>query len=400
MGPLPFPAHTLAPVAIPPDRRPRPCLLEGPFAPNNALRSATRLFEGQVHGSESVAVGPDGTLWLLDRYGHVRLASPTPGAPGGFALHPQPLAYVGPGRPLGFHHDAAGNLVICDSKGLMLLERTDAAAEKGGSGSDPRSGRWRLRCLANWADGRPVNYANDLDIAADGRIFFTDSSVIPPALNAATPRPWYDTMRSYMLTMLHGAPTGRLLAHNPADGSTRQLADGLWFANGCALAPDESFVAVVETCSMRVRRHWLTGPKAGTLDTLIDRLPGWPDNINRSADGNFWLALVLPDVPLAHKILPHPRLRGLYASLPEWILPRKPQWGCVVKVSPSGEVLQVLMDPTGERVSHVSCATEHSGRLFLGNLAKDYVSVLDLPDAGNGQATAAGSAPGAATAAR
>lgn len=58
-------------------------------------------------------------------------------------------------------------------QGLMLLERTDAAAEKGGSGSDPRSGRWRQRCLANWADGRPINYANDLDIAADGRIFFT-----------------------------------------------------------------------------------------------------------------------------------------------------------------------------------------------------------------------------------
>lgn len=51
-------------------------------------------------------------------------------------------------------------------------------------------------------------------------------------------------MRSYLLTMLHGAPTGRLLVHDPADGSTRQLADGLWFANGCALAPDESFVAV------------------------------------------------------------------------------------------------------------------------------------------------------------
>lgn len=49
-----------------------------------------------------------------------------------------------------------------------------------------------------------------------------------------------------------------------------------------------------------------------------------------------------------------------------------------LQVSPEGEVLQVLMDPTGGHVSHVSAVTEHRGRLFLGNLAKDYVSVLDL----------------------
>lgn len=81
-------------------------------------------------------------------------------------------------------------------------------------------------------------------------------------------------MRSYMLTMAHGAPTGRLLAHDPATNATEVLQEGLWFANGVALAADESFVAVVETCSMRVRRRWLTGPKQGTLDTLIDSLPG------------------------------------------------------------------------------------------------------------------------------
>ena len=49
-----------------------------------------------------------------------------------------------------------------------------------------------------------------------------------------------------------------------------------------------------------------------------------------------------------------------------------------MQVSPEGEVLQVLMDPTGSHVSHVSSVTEHGSRLYLGNLAKDYVSVLDL----------------------
>lgn len=226
-----------------------------------------------------------------------------------------------------------------------------------------------------------------------------------------------------MLTMFHGAATGRLLAHEPATGATEVLQEGLWFANGASLATDESFVAVVETCCMRVWRCWLTGPKvrwglgrtpakflaaavgcvhgllpvglrcqtlhtnhpmrpclqAGTRDVLIDRLPGFPDNITRASDGNFWLALVIPDVPLVsrsvlpvtfptrevwqaepshtrlqgerppplvlhpcpphpgeplqvHRLVRSPFLRGLAARMPDWLTP-KPRWGCVIKAS-------------------------------------------------------------------
>jgi hypothetical protein len=39
---------------------------------------------------------------------------------------------------------------------------------------------------------------------------------------------------------------------------------------------------------------------------------------------------------------------------------------------------QVLMDPSGGTVATTSAAVEHEGRLFLGNLGGDYVSVLDL----------------------
>lgn len=48
---LPFPAHTLSPEPIAPEQLPQPCKREGPFAPNDALRSARRLFEGRVIGS-------------------------------------------------------------------------------------------------------------------------------------------------------------------------------------------------------------------------------------------------------------------------------------------------------------------------------------------------------------
>lgn len=48
-----------------------------------------------------------------------------------------------------------------------------------------------------------------------------------------------------------------------------------------------------------------------------------------------------------------------------------------------GKVSQFLEDPKGGRVAFVSAVeehalTEHSTRLFLGNIVQDYVSFIDL----------------------
>ena len=49
-----------------------------------------------------------------------------------------------------------------------------------------------------------------------------------------------------------------------------------------------------------------------------------------------------------------------------------------MQISEDGEVLRTLMDPDGSHISHTSSVTARGERLFIGNLAKDYVSVLDL----------------------
>ena len=63
--------------------------------------------------AESVAVARDGSLWMLDKFGFVWRA-PEDGR-GSYALEKEPLAQLGPGRPLGFHFDRAGNLLVCNS---------------------------------------------------------------------------------------------------------------------------------------------------------------------------------------------------------------------------------------------------------------------------------------------
>jgi hypothetical protein len=46
-------------------------------------------------------------------------------------------------------------------------------------------------------------------------------------------------------------------------------------------------------------------------------------------------------------------------------------------VSAEGKLLGMLMDPDGSNVSHISSITEFRGRLYFGNLVKNYVSFLD-----------------------
>ena len=82
--------------------------------------------------------------------------------------------------------------------------------------------------------------------------------------------------------------TGRLLRRD-ADGTVEVVLDGLAFANGVALAADESYVAVAETAARTVVRHWLTGPEAGSATSWRSDLPGYPDNIARGSDGLIWV---------------------------------------------------------------------------------------------------------------
>lgn len=63
---------------------------------------------------------------------------------------------------------------------------------------------------------------------------------------------------------MQGALTGRLLSYSPATKETKVLVSKLWFANGCALSKDESYVLVADTIAAQIHKHHLKGPKVIT----------------------------------------------------------------------------------------------------------------------------------------
>lgn len=89
---------------------------------------------------------------------------------------------------------------------------------------------------------------------------------------------------------------------------------------------------------------------------------------------------MLSPVPPIARLLGEPAVRAAFAWLPDWARPPLKPWGAVARISGDGQVLDFLHDPKGERVAFVSAVSEdaRTGRLFIGNLVKDYVSVLEL----------------------
>src|SRR5690348_5423680 len=192
------------------------------------------------HGPEDVVVDGEGRLYTGVDDGRILRLSP-------HGKHIDVIADTG-GRPLGLELYGEDELLICDARAGLLV-----APLSGGSPS----------VLATSAMGLDFVFCNNAAVASDGTVYFTDSSR----------RFGIDNWRDDLIEQTGG---GRLLRRSP-DGSIDLLLDGLQFANGVALAPDESFVAVAETGACRVSRVWL---RDGRPDVFVDGLWGFPDNIS------------------------------------------------------------------------------------------------------------------------
>ncbi|KAL3569000.1 hypothetical protein D5086_028890 [Populus alba] len=168
------------------------------------------------------------------------------------------------GRPLGLRFDKkTGNLYIADAYlGLQVVGPTGGLATP----------------VVTELEGQPMRFTNDLDIdEQEDVIYFTDTSMV-------------FQRREFMLSLLTKDKTGRLLKYDKSSKEVTVLARGLAFANGVALSKDSTFLLVAETTTCRILRFWLHGPNAGKSDVFTE-LPGFPDNIRRNTNGEFWVAL-------------------------------------------------------------------------------------------------------------
>ena len=153
---------------------------------------------------------------------------------------------------------------------------------------------------------------------------------------------------------------------------------GLAFANGVALAADESFVAVAESSTRRVARLWITGERAGQHDFLVEDLPGYPDNIARGGDGLVWVAIGSPTDRVVEAVMRGPLwLRRLVTRIPDRLQPA-PKRRVLAQGYDEAGVLVRDCDVDTRDFHMVTGVREHAGRLWLSSLHERGVAVLDL----------------------
>ncbi len=243
------------------------------------------------------------------------------------------------GRPLGLAFSPHGDLIVCDVGRKEVLSIAPNAV---------------VRVLARSADNTPLYFPDDLCVARDGTVYFTDATTYP--------------FGKEIQDLVRGRPLGRLLRILP-DKTVEILRDNLYFPNGVALSKDETFLYVAETPKSRILKMWLTGPERGKVEVFVDALPGFIDGISTDQDGNILAAIPaiaekdrarIESLPLS--------VRAFLSYLPSWLLPSPSREGMVLRIRPDRTVEVLIADPGGEKIPSVTNVIETREYYYLGFL--------------------------------
>ena len=138
--------------------------------------------------------------------------------------------------------------------------------------------------LADRVQGRRLNSPNDVVVASDGAIWFTD--------------PHYGIMMDYEGARAEQEVPCRVYRIDPADGAVRVVSDEYDGPNGLCFSPDERTLYVAETGRMHdtairreLRSHDVLDLSAGRLGParpFHSPADGYVDGFRADEDGNIW----------------------------------------------------------------------------------------------------------------
>lgn len=317
----------------------------GVHEPNHLLSRSELLVEGRLAQPEDLIFDQSGRLYVGTKDGKIYRI--TMSDERGME-HIEVLAETG-GYPLGLHFDADGQLIAAvKEKGLMAISPDGT-----------------IEMLTNEVEGTSITYANELAIATDGTIYFTDSSTK------------FD--RGWPYDILEGQPHGRLLAYNPVSKETKIVHENMYFPNGLVLSPDEDFLLIAETPRYRIQRFWLEGPNAGMIEPFAENLPNMPDNLFIDQYGDIWIG-GSKRINNIDNLQSSAFLKKQVSKLPVALLNKVPtldRYGLVVRLSSDGTVKQTLHDPDGN-VYGISSVIRKGDTLYMGTLFGEFIGRVEL----------------------
>jgi ribose transport system permease protein len=327
----------------------------GPFEQNDKLRDVSLIGLGRIEAPEDVILDRNDVLYAGSRHGDIIRFFPPD------YERMDVFAHIG-GQPLGMAFDRADNLYVCIGGMGLYRIKPDGTVEKVTDETN--------RSMYSVNDDSRLRLADDLDITDDGLIFFSEATVR------------YE-MDEWPVDGLEARGNGRIICYDTKTRTTHTALRGLKFPNGVAVASDGQSILFAETFGCSIKRYWFAGSKKGTVEVVMDNLPGYPDNINLASDGNYWLALVgmrSPALDLAWKMPGFRRRMAKRVPVDEWLFPNI-NTGCVVKFNEQGKILESFWDLKGVNHPMITSMREHRGYLYLGGIANNRIGRFKLQNA-------------------
>ena len=164
--------------------------------------------------------------------------------------------------------DREGRLITCEHGGRRV-----SRTELDGS----------ITVLLDRFDGKPLNAPNDVVVAADGAVWFTD--------------PAYGILTDYEGAMSECELPVRVYRIDPVSGRASVVADDFVRPNGLAFSPDESQLYIVDSGithggPAHIRVFDVNGDKLGNGRIFAeDFAPGLTDGMRVDVEGNVWASM-------------------------------------------------------------------------------------------------------------
>ena len=289
----------------------------GDFAVNNKLESFERMSLGALTGPEAAVHDNRGNLYATSHEGWIVRWSPG-------QQQAEKVINVG-GRPLGIDFDQQGNLWIANAYiGLMKLTPDG-----------------ELSTVLTETENVPILYADDIAVAANGKIYFSDASTRFSA------KEYKGTLAASLLDIMEHSDNGRIIEFDPKTNSSRVVKSNLTFANGVAADSSGDYLYFAETGEYRVWRMPLNGDKAFQSEVIIDNLPGFVDNVHIGLNGRIWLGLTSPRAQILDDLAGEPFWRKVIQRFPPTLKPKIEPYGVVIAIDKDGNVLENLQSPSG-----------------------------------------------------
>ncbi|KAJ4963249.1 hypothetical protein NE237_023188 [Protea cynaroides] len=336
--PAPLPEHVLSrsPPILPPK------LYSG------FLESTERVGEGILVGPEDLAYDAEtGFIYTGCSDGWIKRIYVADTADDKEKAKVENWAFTG-GRPLGLAFGPDKQLIVADAyKGLLRVSREGTTVE----------------LLIDEAEGLKFKLTDGVDVGRDGVIYFTDAS-------------YKYSFDVHMVDILEGRPYGRLISFDPSINKTQVLARHLYFANGVALSPNQDFLIFCETVLRKCSKYHIQGERRGSIETFIDNLYGFPDNIRYDGEGCFWIGIASRKTVFWDALMRYPIMRKTMWMLEKMVrLPNMQSHGGVMAVNLEGEAIELYSEPG---MFMVTGGIKIGNQLYIENLANNYITRVNL----------------------